>query len=83
MPELVNVVHRLPQAEECQDGEHDYNGSDDPDDVVHETSMVARAAGSSAVQRENHGIPQKTPPARRQRECFQAAVAASTWLSNG
>ena len=56
------MVHRLPQAEECQDGEHDYDGSDDPDDVVHNASMVARAAGSSAVRRENYGTRNKARP---------------------
>ena len=35
MPKLFSVGHQLPQAEEAKDRDHDHNGSDDPDDVVH------------------------------------------------
>ena len=35
MPKTFSVGHQLPQAEEAKDRDHDDDGSDDPDDVVH------------------------------------------------
>ena len=52
MPKLFSVGHQLPQAEEAKDRDHDHNGSDDPDDVVH-----GRSPGWHAARAETYCDP--------------------------
>ena len=85
MPKVLSVGrHQLPQAKECQDGKHDYDGSNDPNDVVHDGPHWWHAGGlRPAIWREGPRYSQQSPPARRHILSSHAAVAARTWLRDG